>query len=181
MAREKGPAGTFTAGLKMRQRLASHHFVGETLVMKANLDHLPERQQQELAAITGYLLRGFETAVARSARPWHGGAKIYKIILFGSYARGSFVNEPKKGYQSDFDILVVVSHKELTAIADYWLQSEEKILKDPAIGRFVNLIVHDLVEVDTALKRDQRFFGDIVREGVALYEPPGHAFPVVPR
>ncbi len=32
--------------------------------MKSNLDHLPDRQQAELEAITGHLLRGFETAIA---------------------------------------------------------------------------------------------------------------------
>ncbi|WP_291878602.1 hypothetical protein [Caulobacter sp.] len=52
--------------------------------MKSNLDHLPDRQQDELAAITGHLLRGFEAAVAGGTQPWRRGAKIYKIILFGS-------------------------------------------------------------------------------------------------
>ena len=143
--------------------------------MKSNLGHLPAVQQDELERITGILLRGFEAAIAGGTQPWRRGAKIYKIILFGSYARGDFVDEPENGYLSDFDLLVVVSHDKLTDIADYWWETEQKILHDPAIGRIVNLIVHDLDEVNRALTRGQYFFSEIVRDGVALYETPGHA------
>ena len=142
--------------------------------MKSNLDHLPAVQQDELERITGILLRGFETAIAGGTQPWRRGAKIYKIILFGSYARGDFVDEPENGYLSDFDLLVVVSDEKLTDIADYWWETEQKILHDPAIGRIVNLIVHDLDGVNQALTKGQYFFSEIVRDGVALYEAPGH-------
>ena len=146
--------------------------------MKSNLDHLPAVQQDELERITGILLRGFEAAIAGGTQPWRRGAKIYKIILFGSYARGDFVDEPQNGYLSDFDILVVVSDEKLTDIADYWWETEQKILHDPAIGRIVNLIVHDLNDVNQALTKGQYFFSEIVRDGVALYEAPGHTFSV---
>jgi predicted nucleotidyltransferase/HEPN domain-containing protein len=144
--------------------------------MKSNLDHLPALQQDELERITGHLLRGFDAAVAGGTQPWRRGARIYKIILFGSYARGDFVDEPENGYLSDFDLLVVVSDEKLTDIADYWWETEQKILHDPAIGRIVNLIVHDLAEVNHALTKGQYFFSEIVRDGVALYEVPNHAF-----
>jgi predicted nucleotidyltransferase/HEPN domain-containing protein len=152
--------------------------------MKSNLDHLPAVQQDELERITGILLRGFEQAVAGGTQPWRRGAKIYKIILFGSYARGDFVDEPENGYLSDFDILVVVSDEKLTDIAGYWWETEQRILHDPTIGRTVNLIVHDLDAVNHALARGQYFFRDVVRDGVSLYEVPGHSFatpkPVTP-
>ncbi|EJL35693.1 putative nucleotidyltransferase [Caulobacter sp. AP07] len=144
--------------------------------MKSNLDHLPAVQQDELHRITGLLLRGFQTATAGGTQPWRRGAKVYKIILFGSYARGDFVDEPHNGYLSDFDILVVVSDEKLTDIADYWWETEQKILHDPAIGRIVNLIVHDLGEVNRALNAGQYFFREVADQGVALYEVPGHAF-----
>lgn len=118
--------------------------------MKSNLDHLPERQQEERRTITGHLLRGFE-ATAGGTQPWRRGAKIYKIILSGSDARGDFVDEPQNGYQSDFDILVVVSDEKLTDIADYWWETEQKIGHDPAVGRIVNLIIDDLAQVNHAL------------------------------
>ncbi|WP_165191618.1 HEPN domain-containing protein [Caulobacter soli] len=144
--------------------------------MKSNLEHLPAIQQDELHRITGLLLRGFEDAVAGGTQPWRRGAKIYKIILFGSYARGDFVDEPQNGYLSDFDLLVVVSDEKLTDIADYWWVTEQKILHDASIGRIVNIIVHDLAEVNQALAKGQYFFSEIVRDGVALYDAPGHPF-----
>jgi len=144
--------------------------------MKSNLDHLPDRQQDELATITGHLLRGFEQAVAGGTQPWRRGAKIYKIILFGSYARGDFVDAPETGYQSDFDILVVVSDEKLTDIADYWFETEEKILHDPSIGRIVNLLVNDLDDINQGLDAGLHFFREVINQGIALYEVPGHAF-----
>ena len=99
---------------------------------------------------------------------------MLKIILFGSYARGDWVDEPENGYLSDFDLLIVVNHKKLTNIADYWWASEDQILRDPAIGRTVNIIVHDLHEVNDALRRGEYFWTDIVRDGVSLYSMPGH-------
>ena len=144
--------------------------------MNSNLDYLPDRQHRELDKIVGHLLAGFETAVAGGTQPWRRGAKIYKIILFGSYARGDFVDEPHNGYLSDFDILVVVSDEKLTDIADYWYETEEKIAHDPSIGRIVNLIVHDLGEINAALDAGQYFFREVIEQGVVLYEAPGHAF-----
>ena len=144
--------------------------------MKSNLDHLPERQQEELEAITGHLLRGFEAAVAGGTQGWRRGAKIYKIILFGSYARGDFVDEPENGYLSDFDILVVVSDEKLTDIADYWFETEQKILHDPAIGQIVNLLVNDLDDINQGLDAGLYFFREVIEQGIVLYETPGHAF-----
>lgn len=144
--------------------------------MKSNLEHLPDRQQEELAAITGHLLRGFEAAIAGGTQPWRRGAKIYKIILFGSYARGDFVDEPENGYLSDFDILVVVSDEKLTDIADYWFETEQRIAHDPTIGRIVNLMVNDLDDINQGLDAGLYFFREVLDQGVVLYEVPGHAF-----
>lgn len=144
--------------------------------MKSNLDHLPDRQQDELAAITGHLLRGFEAATAGGTSAWRRYAKIHKIILFGSYARGDFVDEPDNGYLSDFDILVVVSDEKLTDIADYWFETEQKILHDPAIGRIVNLMVNDLDDINKSLDAGLHFFREVIDQGIVLYEVPGHAF-----
>jgi len=145
--------------------------------MKSSLDHLPERQQQELARIRTTLLTEFEAALRKGAggtSDWRKGGQILKIVLFGSYARDDWVDEPDNGYLSDFDLLVIVSHPRLTDIADYWWVAEDKILRDASIGRTVNIIVHDLAEVNQALGRGEYFWTDIVRDGVMLYELPGH-------
>lgn len=116
----------------------------------------------------------FGEAISRSTSASRKYGKIYKIILFGSYARDDWVDEPKNGYQSDFDLLVVVGHRDLTDIEHYWYVAEDKILRDDAIGRPVNIIVHSLDEVNQALGRGEYFWVDIARDGISLYELPCH-------
>lgn len=145
--------------------------------MKTTLDHLPEKQQAELARIRTVLLDEFEAALKAGGggtSDWRRNGQILKIILFGSYARTDWVDEPDNGYLSDFDLLIIVSHPKLTDIADYWYVAEDKILRDPAIGRTVNIIVHTLAEVNQALSRGEYFWTDIQRDGVTLYDLPGH-------
>jgi len=142
--------------------------------MRTDVDHLPPAKQRELERVVQILMEEFDRATARATQPWKRNGKIYKIILFGSYARDDWVDEPENGYQSDFDLLIVVSHKDLTEIADYWYVAEDRILRDPAIDRPVNIIVHSIDEVNDALKRGEYFWVDIARDGIALYELPGH-------
>ncbi len=143
--------------------------------MRTDPDHLPERQQRELERIRDVLLEEFDKAIARATQPHKRGGKVYRIVLFGSYARDDWVDEPENGYQSDFDLLIVVSHEDLTDIADYWYLAEDRIARDPAIARPVNLIVHSLDEVNQSLARGEYFWVDIARDGIALYELPGHS------
>ena len=145
--------------------------------MKSDLDHLPERQQQELSRVRTTLLNEFEAAIKKGAggtSEWRKGGQVLKIVLFGSYARNDWVDEPDNGYLSDFDLLIIVSHEKLTDIADYWWVAEDKIQRDPAVGRTVNIIVHTLAEVNQAISRGEYFWTDITRDGVLLYDLPGH-------
>ncbi len=146
--------------------------------MKSDLDHLPEVQQAELARVQRILMDEFGAVISRATQPHRRGGKIYKIILFGSYARDDWVDEPENGYQSDYDLLIVVSHADLTDIADFWYVAEDKILRDPSIARPVNIIVHSLDEVNSALKRGEYFWVDIARDGIALYELPCHSLAI---
>ncbi len=149
--------------------------------MRSDLHHLPERQQRELERVRDTLLAGFEAAKnggGGGTQEWRRGGMVLKIILFGSYARGDWVDEPQNGYLSDFDLLIVVNNAKMTNIADYWWNAEDQILRDPAIGRTVNIIVHDLHEVNDALKRGEYFWTDILRDGVSLYSVPGHPLAV---
>ena len=142
--------------------------------MKSDLDHLPPSKQQELERVQRILLDEFDVAIATATKSEKRNGKVYKLILFGSFARDDWVDEPENGYQSDYDLLVVVSHADLTEIADYWYIAEDKILRDPAIARPVNIIVHSLDEVNQALKRGEYFWVDIARDGIALYDLPCH-------
>ena len=147
--------------------------------MRVDLDHLPAKQQRELERVRTTLLTEFEAAIKSGGggtQPWRRDGRVLKIILFGSYARNDWVDEPDNGYLSDFDLLVIVSHEKLTDIADYWYVAEDKVLRDPAVGRTVNIIVHTMAEVNQALSRGEYFWTDILRDGVILYELPGHPF-----
>ncbi|WP_235528830.1 MULTISPECIES: nucleotidyltransferase and HEPN domain-containing protein [unclassified Phenylobacterium] len=124
--------------------------------------------------MTQTLLAEFEAAIAGGTQPFRKQGRVLKIALFGSYARNDWVDEPENGYQSDYDLLIIVSHEKLTEIADYWYVAEDKILRDPKVGRSVNIIVHTMQEVNEALSKGQYFFTDIVRDGVLLYELPNH-------
>ncbi|MFA6122998.1 MAG: HEPN domain-containing protein [Sphingomonas sp.] len=142
--------------------------------MRTDVEHLPGVQQNELRRVQDMLMEEFGEAVSRSTSTSRKNGKIYKIILFGSYARDDWVDKPENGYQSDFDLLVVVSHRDLTDIEHYWYVAEDKILRDAEIGRPVNIIVHSLDEVNQALGRGEYFWVDIARDGIALYELPCH-------
>ena len=141
--------------------------------MRKDVDHLPPIQQQELERVTQILMDEFTVAISRATQPWKKNGKIQKIVLFGSYSRGDWVDEPDNGYQSDYDLLIIVSHPDLTDIAEYWYVAEDRIMRDPAIARPVNIIVHTLDEVNQGLTRGEYFWVDIARDGIALYDLPG--------
>lgn len=148
--------------------------------MKTSLDHLPEKKQRELARIQEILFEEFDLARGQnSQKEYDKKGRILKIALFGSYARGDWVDEAgktAKGYQSDFDLLVVVNYKQLTDMATYWYKAEDRIIRDKTIKTPIGLIVHSLGEVNDKLAQGQYFFVDIVRDGIALYELEGHRF-----
>ena len=64
--------------------------------LPTRVDHLPERKQAQLRAIT---------ALIRNTAP-----SAEMVILFGSYARGDWVEDLATGYFSDFDLLVVLGN-----------------------------------------------------------------------
>jgi predicted nucleotidyltransferase len=106
--------------------------------------------------------------------------KLLKIILFGSYARGDWVVGPIGRYFSDFDLLVVVNHDDLTDVSEFWSKTEERLVEEVSAGRKlrtpVSVIYHSLEEVNEKLELGRYFFMDIVREGIVLFEEPGHPF-----
>jgi predicted nucleotidyltransferase/HEPN domain-containing protein len=148
--------------------------------MKTSLDHLPESKRRELARVVEILFSEFEQAIAGGTMTHKLQGQILKIILFGSYARGDWVDDPVGGYVSDYDLLVVVNYEQLTEVVDYWAKAEDHLLREYAISHRlsapVNFIVHSLVDVNKRLRLGRYFFTDIVRDGIALYEATGHPF-----
>ena len=139
--------------------------------MKTSIDHLPEHKQEELARVVEILHAEFEDALAESSAEWKKSGRILKIILFGSYARGDWVDEPftMKGYRSDFDLMVIVNNNKLSDFA-YWYKAKDRLDRDRAIKTPTSFIVHSRRFVNTALRQGQYFFTDIRREGIVLYE-----------
>ncbi|QFI69594.1 nucleotidyltransferase and HEPN domain-containing protein [Sinorhizobium alkalisoli] len=140
--------------------------------MKTSLDHLPHRKQRELARIVEVLHEEFEDALKEGTADFKKRGRILKIILFGSYARGTWVDEPhtRKGYKSDFDLLIIVNNRKLTDFAAYWHKAQDRLLRLHGVDTPVNFIVHSRREVNTALREGRYFFVDIRREGILLYE-----------
>jgi predicted nucleotidyltransferase len=148
--------------------------------MKTSLEHLPESKRRELSLATEILFAEFQDAIVGGTMPHKRQGRILKIILFGSYARGDWVEDPVGGYVSDFDLLIVVNYEQLTETLEYWAKADDHLLREYEIGRHlsapVNFIVHSMTDVNKRLKLGRYFFTDIVRDGIALYETPSHPF-----
>jgi len=82
--------------------------------MRTDIDHLPGQKQQELQAAVRILFEEFAAAIGNTTAPWKKQGRILKVILYGSYARGDWVDDPVGGYKSDYDLLVVVNDERLT-------------------------------------------------------------------
>ena len=128
--------------------------------MKTDVSSLPSNKQAELSKIT---------AVIKSI------TDIEMVILFGSYARGDWVEEKDEEgryrYQSDFDLLVIVGNKNERAQSKYEHEIQSLLEKERSIKTPVSIIVHDIEFVNKRLKKAQYFFTDIKREGIILYDP----------
>lgn len=146
--------------------------------MKTNLDHLPAAKQRELAYVVETLREGFAAAIRKKRSPRYRDGRILKIILFGSYARGDWVEDPVGRYFSDYDILVVMNNEWVTDSAEFWMNTEARLLADLAEGTRprtqVSPIYHSIDDVNEQLRLGRYFFMDIVRDGILLFEEPGH-------
>lgn len=122
------------------------------------LQHLPPEKQTELNTLVEVLktIRGIEM-----------------VILFGSYARGTWVEDlyTEKGtiyeYKSDYDILIVT--KEDNPIKNYQVECRvEKNIPDGVVTP-LSFIYHSIKFLNKALSIGNYFFNDVVKEGIVLY------------
>ncbi|WP_044617248.1 HEPN domain-containing protein [Gynuella sunshinyii] len=135
--------------------------------MKTSLDHLPESKQQELHTISTILRDTLEDYLQGKTKR-KTEYRILKIILFGSHAKGNWVNDPENGYISDYDILVIVNKPALVDEDIVWQRAEEQIGRKVSSAP-LGLIVHDLEDVNNRLHQGHYFFKDIRDEGIELY------------
>lgn len=138
--------------------------------MKDRLDHLNLQKQKEVAYIRKVILEELAARLKASTSKRTANYRILKLVLYGSFARGTWFDDRKSGRASDYDLLVIVSHKALTDMTSFWAGVEDRLYRDPKIQKDVSLIVHTLREVNAALKEGQYFFSEIVSQGVLLYD-----------
>ena len=135
--------------------------------MKTDLDHLPEQKQQELKTILSIVWEEFDRVQLRAEGKRKEGL-VVKIILFGSYAKGTWVEDPENGYVSDYDILVIVNNKQLLDEYRIWSAVEDRTQQ--RVSTPLSLIVHTICDVNDQLNYGHYFFKDIREEGICLYE-----------
>lgn len=147
--------------------------------MRDSLDHLPSAKRQDLKHVVRVLFEEFEAAHVSSTTKWRKRGRIAKLVLYGSYARGDWIDDPIGGYHSDYDVLVVVNDNRLVDF-DQWSAAEDRLMRDNMITRVlsapVSLIVHSLSDVNSQLEHGRPFFVDIVRDGLLLYDAEGFSF-----
>lgn len=142
-------------------------------MMNSSLEHLPDAKRRELARAVEILREEFEDALKEGTAEFKKKGRILKVILFGSYARGDWVDElhTAKGYRSDYDLLVIVNNRKLTDFAAYWNNAADRLLNDRMLkGMQVSFIVHSRREVNTELRDGRDFYCDIRKQGIVLYE-----------
>ena len=130
--------------------------------MKKSLAHLPEHKREELKLIVKIIRRQFTSA--------------HMIILFGSYARGEWVEDIyTEGhityeYISDFDILVLTRLKKTADNFSKQNSVDDLILQHKRIKTPVSVIYHSVGQVNYRLKEGRYFFSDIKKQGRLLYD-----------
>ncbi|KRB59074.1 nucleotidyltransferase [Rhizobium sp. Root708] len=147
------------------------------LTLTDHIEHLPDRKRRELAHIIEILFAGVEKFQATKLSEKRSAGKILKVILYGSYARGDWVEDRVSGYRSDYDLLIVVNNKAFAEEHELWEDIEHELL-DQQLSRRIETpvvpIVHDLNDVNAQLSRGRPFFIDVAKDGIVLYEKQGH-------
>ncbi len=123
--------------------------------MKTDISHLPADKQEDLREITGRIREAVEPEM---------------IVLFGSHARGDWVEDEETGYISDYDILVIVRPRDAEGGSNRQYQRVERDVADALRHSHVNAIAHRIDFVNSKLGERQYFFTDIASEGVMLYD-----------
>jgi predicted nucleotidyltransferase/HEPN domain-containing protein len=124
--------------------------------MKTSLSHLPQNKQDQLKALTKIILDKVPTEM---------------IILFGSYARGDWVEDYQEKYEyvSDFDILIVTKDKNSARQVKKSRELEEELMANEEITR-TSIIYHSIGFVNDKIERNYYFFVDILKEGIMLFD-----------
>ncbi|MBU2649280.1 HEPN domain-containing protein [bacterium] len=149
--------------------------------MKNSLDHLNLQKQREVAYIRKVILEELEARLCKSTSKRVARYRILKLVLYGSFARGTWFDDRKSGRASDYDFLVIVSHKALTDMTTFWSSVEDRLFQDPKIQKDISIIVHTLRDVNKSLGEGQYFFTEVINQGVLLYDSDAKTDPDKPK
>ncbi len=139
--------------------------------MKKSLSHLPKHKRDELKAVVKIINEMIDAEF---------------IILFGSYARGDWVEDVYKGkdgttyeYKSDYDLLVVVEDLPKYEYKGYRRRIKRKAWRSDACDTRISIIMHSVDEFKKAIKTGSYFFVDIKKEGILLHSSKRFRLPAV--
>jgi uncharacterized protein len=140
------------------------------LSLNQSLDHLSPKRQQALARARDIIL---EEMQARADSRGTAKAKRYrllKLILFGQFTRGAGPSDTPPGKRSGMNLLVIVSHRDLTGMSAFWEEVEDRIMSDHKVKCPATLIIHTLPDVNRHIKDGAYFFNEIMRHGILIHE-----------
>jgi len=129
--------------------------------MKTSIDHLPADKQAGLQRIVQAINHRLPAEM---------------IILFGSFARGDWVEDRYKEngttyeYRSDFDILVVLNTEILAIRNENSKRWQTKLRRDTGKETPLNIIFHGIDYLNTEIEEGNYFFIDLLNEGIMLYD-----------
>ncbi len=130
--------------------------------MKKNLTSIPQKKRDQLNRAVKHIRLHC--------------SKTEMIILFGSYARGSWTNDSYTvghityEYRSDFDLLVVVRDEQSERDTARWSAAETAISQDKEITTPVEVIPEAIDHLNKQLEKGRYFYRDIQKEGIILYD-----------
>jgi HEPN domain-containing protein/predicted nucleotidyltransferase len=126
--------------------------------VNTSIDHLPEQKQEQLHRVVEIIREEAEVEI---------------IILFGSYAAGTWVEEPGPDprsfeYQSDFDIYVLVEDRKHARKGTRWQRVENRLRRE--VSTPVGLLIDGIGAFDSYVREGRYFYTDIRRLGIVLYD-----------
>ena len=127
--------------------------------MIKELKHLPENKQDELNAL---------------AELFSSSDKVLMVVLFGSYARGNWVQDRylEKGvvfeYKSDYDLLILLDNDDMSLQNHFENRIKKELINIGILKTPVSCIFHGIDQVNEALSEGHYFFSDIKKEGIVL-------------
>lgn len=131
--------------------------------MKTSYSHLPDYAKNDLQQIVSLILE----------RVPH----CEMIILYGSYARGTFVEYDERdefgiltSFMSDYDLLVVTSNMDVQEVGHLLNTVDDKYYKRPDYQVPIQFINDDIEKLNSDLSERRYFYTGIKKQGIMLYD-----------